>query len=97
MVYENVHKKPISVFDLHSDFKSISDFFDPGLAPGTSKEEEKEQKPHTMAEKLPEGFFDNPKEDAKVYLQLNTCISILLNSKIIPKNSMRVLRCRFDL
>ena len=44
----------------------VSDFFDPGVAPSTSKEEGEEHRPQSMAEKLPEGFFDNPKEDAKV-------------------------------
>ncbi|XP_052698303.1 zinc finger protein 830-like [Crassostrea angulata] len=39
-----------------------ADFFDPGV----KKEEIKEEKPKTMADILPEGFFDNPKADAKV-------------------------------
>jgi hypothetical protein len=34
----------------------------------TSKEPEEEPKPSTMADVLPEGFFDDPKMDAKVRL-----------------------------
>ena len=47
------------------------DFFDVGVMPSasTSKEaEEEEQKPSAMADILPEGFFDDPKMDAKVRL-----------------------------
>ncbi len=51
----------------HSATICVADFFDAGVAPSTSKDEEEEEtKPQSMAEKLPEGFFDNPKEDAKV-------------------------------
>lgn len=35
------------------------------------KEEIKEEKPKTMADILPEGFFDNPKADAKVWMNLS--------------------------
>ncbi len=40
------------------------------MAPGTSKADEEEEVPgvQSMAEKLPEGFFDDPKQDAKVTL-----------------------------
>jgi len=43
------------------------DFFDAGVMPSasTSKVEE-EPKPAAMSDKLPEGFFDDPKQDAKV-------------------------------
>ena len=40
------------------------DFFDSGV----KREEITEEKPKTMADILPEGFFDNPKADAKVIL-----------------------------
>ncbi|XP_062611845.1 zinc finger protein 830-like [Saccostrea cucullata] len=40
-----------------------ADFFDPGVK---KEEAEEEEKPRTMADILPEGFFDNPKADAKV-------------------------------
>ncbi|XP_060556890.1 zinc finger protein 830-like [Ruditapes philippinarum] len=45
-----------------------ADFFDAGVMPSasTSKEPEEEPKPSTMADVLPEGFFDDPKMDAKV-------------------------------
>ena len=37
------------------------------MAPGTSKAEEEDMATNqSMAEKLPEGFFDDPKQDAKV-------------------------------
>lgn len=49
---------------------NLVDFFDPGV----KKEEIKEEKPKTMADILPEGFFDNPKADAKVWM----CLSISL-------------------
>ncbi|XP_022329781.2 zinc finger protein 830-like [Crassostrea virginica] len=39
-----------------------ADFFDSGV----KREEITEEKPKTMADILPEGFFDNPKADAKV-------------------------------
>ncbi|XP_056020807.1 zinc finger protein 830-like [Ostrea edulis] len=41
-----------------------ADFFDSGVKKEEVKEEE--EKPRTMADILPEGFFDNPKADAKV-------------------------------
>lgn len=41
------------------------------------KEEIKEEKPKTMADILPEGFFDNPKADAKVWMFLS--ISLLIH------------------
>ena len=46
----------------------FSDFFDAGVMPSasTSKEPEEEPKPSSMADALPEGFFDDPKMDAKV-------------------------------
>jgi hypothetical protein len=40
------------------------DFFDSGVKKHEATEEE--EKPRTMADILPEGFFDNPKADAKV-------------------------------
>lgn len=45
-----------------------TDFFDAGVMPSasTSKDSEEEKKPATMADVLPEGFFDDPKMDAKV-------------------------------
>lgn len=52
---------------------NLVDFFDPGV----KKEEIKEEKPKTMADILPEGFFDNPKADAKVWMFLS--ISLLIH------------------
>ena len=45
----------------HQDV-SILDFFDSGMAP-SSKEEEPVK--NEMSDVLPEGFFDDPKMDAK--------------------------------
>ena len=49
------------------------DFFDADVKPtdqaesvNTVENEDETEKEQTMAEKLPEGFFDNPKLDAKV-------------------------------
>ncbi|WAR18691.1 ZN830-like protein [Mya arenaria] len=45
-----------------------ADFFDSGVMPSasTSKEPEEPVKPTAMSDILPEGFFDDPKQDAKV-------------------------------
>ncbi|XP_052271066.1 zinc finger protein 830-like [Dreissena polymorpha] len=45
-----------------------ADFFDSSVIPSTStaNEEEDAAKPTAMADILPEGFFDDPKQDAKV-------------------------------
>ncbi|KAH3859256.1 hypothetical protein DPMN_101973 [Dreissena polymorpha] len=45
-----------------------TDFFDSSVIPSTStaNEEEDAAKPTAMADILPEGFFDDPKQDAKV-------------------------------
>ena len=44
-----------------------ADFFDQGVTPSSSAAGDKEEeKPLSMAEKLPEGFFDDPKQDARV-------------------------------
>ena len=54
------------------------DFFDVGVMPSasTSKEdEEEEEKPSAMADILPEGFFDDPKMDAKVSYHNNPKLS----------------------
>ncbi|ELU02131.1 hypothetical protein CAPTEDRAFT_26823, partial [Capitella teleta] len=42
-------------------------FFDQGIAPSASSDakEEKDHKEAVMSEKIPEGFFDDPKKDAK--------------------------------
>ena len=63
--------------DLLGCFFFVADFFDSGVVPSrsdnpstSSKSEEKdkqEQQPaEAMADKLPEGFFDDAKMDAKV-------------------------------
>jgi hypothetical protein len=44
-----------------------SDFFDAGVKPDGEKAENVNTKPASMAEVLPEGFFDDPKMDAKVH------------------------------
>ncbi|KAL4238716.1 hypothetical protein ACF0H5_003423 [Mactra antiquata] len=41
-----------------------ADFFDSNVTPSTSKEEE--DKPSKISDALPEGFFDDPKMDAKI-------------------------------
>ena len=46
-----------------------SDFFDAGVMPSASLSkdtEAEEAKPSVIADVLPEGFFDDPKQDAKV-------------------------------
>ena len=47
----------------------LSDFFDAGEMPSASLSkdtETEEAKPSVIADVLPEGFFDDPKQDAKV-------------------------------
>jgi len=46
----------------------FSDFFDNGVAESKQKTTDSEQvaRASTIAEALPEGFFDDPKMDAKV-------------------------------
>lgn len=50
-------------------FTVFLDFFDAGVmsSASTSKVSEEEQKPSKISEALPEGFFDDPKMDAKVF------------------------------
>ncbi|XP_035824688.1 zinc finger protein 830 [Aplysia californica] len=43
-----------------------TDFFDPGEEPSGSEEKPESQQNKKMSEILPEGFFDDPKMDAKV-------------------------------
>ena len=43
------------------------DFFDSSKKPAKTEAAEESTEPKTMAEVLPEGFFDDPKQDAKVW------------------------------
>lgn len=62
----------------------MTDFFDSGIKP-TSEVVPQER---VMADVIPEGFFDNPKQDAKVSSIVRTIqnISLIVNIKknIIP-------------
>ena len=54
-----------------------SDFFDAGVMPSASLSkdtETEEAKPSVIADVLPEGFFDDPKQDAKVSNSLSTSV-----------------------
>ncbi|XP_061164332.1 zinc finger protein 830-like [Saccostrea echinata] len=54
----------LSLKSVHLSHPALpADFFDLGVK---KEEAEEEEKPRTMADILPEGFFDNPKADAKV-------------------------------
>lgn len=44
----------------------LADFFDPPGKADEEKGENSSSKPAAMADVLPEGFFDDPKMDAKV-------------------------------
>ncbi|XP_045187444.2 zinc finger protein 830-like [Mercenaria mercenaria] len=64
-------KKPANISTQPTKLSSSAlpaDFFDAGVMPSasTSKDVEEEPRPATMADVLPEGFFDDPKMDAKV-------------------------------
>ena len=55
-------------------FDCLADFFDKGVVPSTSVndgDESEKTAPAAMAEKLPEGFFDDPKMDAKVSVKIS--------------------------
>ena len=55
----------------------LSDFFDAGVMPSASLSkdtETEEAKPSVIADVLPEGFFDDPKQDAKVSNSLPTSV-----------------------
>ena len=58
------------------DFIICADFFDAGVMPSASVSkdaaEAEETKPSAMADILPEGFFDDPKQDAKVSMYRTT-------------------------
>ena len=58
----------------------LSDFFDGDVNP-SAEEEPEPAKPANMAEALPEGFFDDPKMDAKVLSQYNRKTEQILASK----------------
>ncbi|KAK3597132.1 hypothetical protein CHS0354_038051 [Potamilus streckersoni] len=65
---ENVHKREPHVKGANSNSALPADFFDSGVKPSTSSTADPESniKKSTMAESLPEGFFDDPVMDAKV-------------------------------
>jgi hypothetical protein len=51
----------------------FSDFFDQGVKPPSDntegeKKKKDEEKSDVSSEKIPEGFFDDPKQDAKVLI-----------------------------
>ena len=59
------------VMNAVSFFWWCSDFFDAGVTPSTSADASDTSVPHTtepISEQLPEGFFDDPKQDAKVII-----------------------------
>ena len=58
------------MFEISFIMFAFIDFFDSGV----KREEITEEKPKTMADILPEGFFDNPKADAKVILFVNIVV-----------------------
>ena len=78
-------------------FEPSIDFFDSGVKPSESAvsnpevndAENEESKEVTMAEKLPEGFFDNPKLDAKVGVRLSTSYRV----KVVYCESYRICLC----
>jgi hypothetical protein len=57
----------------------LTDFFDSGIKPAS----EVVPQERVMADVIPEGFFDNPKQDAKVSSIVRTIqnISLIVNIK----------------
>lgn len=58
------------------------------------KEEIKEEKPKTMADILPEGFFDNPKADAKVWMCLKYKFTNIMITISLVSNFWRVVESK---
>ena len=63
--HKSVISKPAYQLELYKQFIILSDFFDSGVQPSSTEADEAEGD-KTMANKLPEGFFDDAKLDAKV-------------------------------